>query len=208
MIWVASKKLGVGLSLGEYEGFHAYYCVSHYWPSGNVIGSFRQNVKRSQQENRKTTTDIMADENLTVNTAALPSKNDLDREKEELSNEMNGNQENILHFSETGANEESVTEMISNQSLATSKETKVVTNEAAVENQIAETKKISQLNENKDVDIVSTFLIKMNKLLSEKIEKNIIQVKNNLIKLVETKKLTEIMDFFINSFAQNEKENI
>lgn len=43
VVWRNSKNLGLGLGIGKYMGYNAYYCVGQYQPAGNT-GSFQDNV--------------------------------------------------------------------------------------------------------------------------------------------------------------------
>ena len=47
LIWNGSKKVGLGLGVSKHKGLNAFYCVAQYQPAGNVLGNFKENVKRN-----------------------------------------------------------------------------------------------------------------------------------------------------------------
>ena len=47
MVWVDTKQIGIGFGYGQpNNGFTPYYCVTEYYPPGNVVGQYDRNVLR------------------------------------------------------------------------------------------------------------------------------------------------------------------
>ena len=46
LVWDSSNEIGVGFAVYHGILFNYYYCVSHYFPKGNIQGEYEKNVKR------------------------------------------------------------------------------------------------------------------------------------------------------------------
>lgn len=44
LVWASSKTVGFGVTYGRRNGMNCVYVVANYFPAGNVIGQFPQNV--------------------------------------------------------------------------------------------------------------------------------------------------------------------